>query len=148
MCGPTGRARPCGPGLRADPAGGEAGLEARYRAYLDCLNRRDWAALGDFVAEDAVHNGRALGLTGYRALLEGDVAAIPDLAFRPALVVVQPPHVACRLVFEVTPAGDLFGLPVAGRRVRFDENVFYRFAGGRIAEVWSVIDRAGVVVVD
>jgi predicted ester cyclase len=123
-------------------------LEARYRAYLDCLNRRDWAALGDFVAEGAVHNGRALGLAGYRAMLAGDVAAIPDLAFRPALVVVQAPHVACRLVFEVTPSGDLFGLPVAGRRVRFEENVFYRFDdAARIAQVWSVIDRAGVVVV-
>ncbi len=120
------------------------GLADTYRAYIACLNAQDWGSLGRFVAEDAVHNGTVLGLAGYRAMLERDFAAIPDLRFEIALLVVEPPRVASRLQFDCTPRGDLFGLAVNGRRVSFAENVFYAFRGDRIAEVWSVIDKAAI----
>ena len=119
-------------------------LSVRYRAYIDCLNRQDWAALGSFVHEEAEHNGRALGLAGYREMLEGDFRAIPDLQFQVQLLLTQPPFVASRLHFECTPVGELFGLPVNGTRVRFDEHVFYAFENGRIRRVWSVIDTAAI----
>lgn len=115
-----------------------------YSAYIDCLNRRDWDRLGEHVAEGARHNGEALGLTGYRRMLEGDVAAIPDLRFTIDLLVADPPVIGARLLFDCTPAGELFGLPVAGRRVTFTENVFYRFAGRKVETVWSVIDKDAV----
>jgi predicted ester cyclase len=120
------------------------GLADTYRAYIACLNAEDWGSLGRFVAEDAVHNGAVLGLAGYRAMLERDFAAIPDLRFDIALLVVEPPRVASRLQFDCTPRGELFGLPVNGRRVAFAENVIYEFRGDRIAEVWSVIDKAAI----
>ena len=119
-------------------------LEGLYLGYLDCLNRREWHCLGTFVAEAAIHNGLRIGLAGYQKMLEGDYRAIPDLRFTPEILTVSPPHVACRLVFDCTPVGTLFGLPVNGRRVRFHENVFYRFEDGHIAEVWSIIDRAAI----
>ncbi|MFO1048714.1 MAG: ester cyclase [Geminicoccaceae bacterium] len=124
------------------PAGPD--LADVYRAYLDCLNRRDWEHLGDFVGEDARHNGRQLGLLGYRAMLERDVREIPDLRFSLQLLIVQPPRLAARLAFDCTPSGMFLGLPVEGRRVRFAENVIYEFRSGRIAEVWSVIDKAAI----
>jgi predicted ester cyclase len=115
-----------------------------YRGYIDCLNRQDWPRLGDFVAVDAIHNGRSFGLDGYREMLEGDFRAIPDLHFSVDFLVVEAPKVASRLLFDCMPVGALFGLPVNGRRVRFSENVFYQFFDGRITEVWSVIDTAGL----
>lgn len=117
-----------------------AHLAARYRAYLDCLNARDWARLGQFVAADVSRNGATLGLDGYRAMLEADFRAIPDLRFEIGLLAAEPPIVAARLEFECHPAGTLFGLPVNGRRVRFAEHVFYTWRDGRIAEVRSLID--------
>ena len=36
------------------------------------------------------------------------------------------------------------GLPINGKRVVFAENVFYQFRSERIAEVWSVIDKAAI----
>jgi predicted ester cyclase len=36
------------------------------------------------------------------------------------------------------------GLPVSGRRVNFTENVFYEFRDERIAEVWSLVDKAAI----
>lgn len=121
-----------------------SGLATAYREYIACLNGQDWTNLGRFVDEDVHYNGERIGLTGYRRMLEGDFAAIPDLSFNVELLVCQPPQVASRLLFDCTPAATLFGLPVNGRRVSFSENVFYAFRGSRIASVWSVIDKAAI----
>lgn len=115
-----------------------------YRSYIACLNAQDWPRLGEFVAGDARHNGRRFGLSGYRQMLERDFEEIPDLHFHIALLVCDPPFVASRLDFRCTPRGEFLGLPVNGKRVSFSENVFYRFAGGKIEEVWSVIDKAAI----
>jgi steroid delta-isomerase-like uncharacterized protein len=122
----------------------ETSLADTYRAYLACLNRQDWDRLGTFVAADARHNGRPFGLAGYRAMLEQDFRAIPDLHFAIDLLVIEPPHVAARLAFTCTPVGDFLGLPVNGRTVSFTENVFYRFKAGKIAEVFSIVDRQAI----
>ena len=119
-------------------------LRDPYRGYIDCLNRRDWDHLGDYVGDEVQRNGETLGLAGYRTMLEGDFAAIPDLAFRIDFIVSEPPYVAARLLFDCTPKGELFGLPVNGKRVSFTENIFYRFANGKIETVWSVIDQAAI----
>jgi predicted ester cyclase len=99
-------------------------LSALYRDYIACLNRRDWAALGRFVDDKVQHNGRPVGLPGYRAMLERDVHEIPDLHFCIAHLVADPPSVAARLTFDCTPATTFLGLAVNGRRVFFAENVF------------------------
>ncbi len=119
-------------------------LAAAYRAYLACLNARDWERLGRYVADDVRRNGERMGLAGYRAMLEQDFRDIPDLTFEVALLAVDPPLVACRLVFDCTPSGTFMGLPVNGRNVSFAENVFYEFRDEKIIEVWSVIDQAAI----
>jgi predicted ester cyclase len=119
-------------------------LRDRYHGYIDCLNRQDWRHLGDYVGDDVQRNGEKLGLAGYRRMLEGDFAAIPDLVFKIDFIVVEPPYVAARLIFDCTPRGELFGLPVNGKRVSFTENVLYRFTNEKIETVWSVIDQAAI----
>ena len=119
-------------------------LSGVYRRYIDCLNRQDWAALTQYVADDAIHNGQRLGLSGYRAMLERDFREIPDLHFDIALLVAQPPLIASRLQFDCSPKATFLGLHVDGLRISFTENVFYAFRGGKIAEVWSVIDKAAI----
>lgn len=121
-----------------------ADLTGIYRAYIACLNRRAWDELGRFVHDDVVHNGRALGLSGYRGMLEDDVRMIPDLRFAVEVLVCDAATVAARLLFDCTPRGEFLGLAVDGRRIRFAENVFYRFEGGRIETVWSILDRAAI----
>ena len=77
-------------------------------------------------------------------MLRRDFRAIPDLHFAIQFLVCEPPRVASRLRFDCTPIGMLFGLPVNGKRISFAENVFYELHDGRIGEVWSVIDKAGI----
>lgn len=122
----------------------KAELADIYRSYIACLNRQDWPNLGQFVHEDVHYNGKRIGLSGYREMLEGDFRAIPDLYFDIRLLISEPPLVASRLRFDCTPKGVLFGLPVNGRRVSFTENVFYELDEGRIRHVWSVIDKAAI----
>lgn len=122
----------------------KAELSDIYRAYLACLNMQDWPTLGQFVHDDVVHNDRRLGLSGYRAMLERDFDEIPDLSFNIQLLMSDPPYIASRLAFDCTPKGTFLGLPVNGRRVSFAENVIYEFRGGKIAQVWSVIDKAAI----
>lgn len=115
-----------------------------YRDYIACLNRQDWPRLGDFVDGDVIHNGRRLGLSGYRQMLERDFAEIPDLHFDIQMLVCDPPRIASRLAFDCRPKGMFLGLAVNGKRVAFAENVFYEFRGAAIIEVWSVIDKAAI----
>jgi predicted ester cyclase len=115
-----------------------------YRAYIACLNSQDWPNLGQFVAEDACHNGQAFGLSGYRAMLEKDFSDIPDLSFNIELLVADPPFISARLAFKCSPKGRFFGLDIDGRTVSFCENVFYEFRYGKIIQVWSVIDKLAI----
>lgn len=119
-------------------------LSEIYRNYIACLNSQDWDNLSRFVAESASHNGRLFGLSGYRRMLEQDFRQIPDLRFNIQLLVSEPPWIASRLGFDCTPVGEFLGLPVNGRKVQFTENVFYRFDGGKIVEVRSIVDKAAI----
>lgn len=119
-------------------------LHGIYRDYIACLNARDLANLGRFVHPEASHNGRRLGVSGYRDMLENDCREIPDLFFDVVLLVCQPPHVASRIRFDCSPTAEFLGLPVNGRRISFTENVFYEFRDAKIANVWSVIDKAAI----
>lgn len=119
-------------------------LSSFYHTYIACLNARDLSKLERFVCDDVSHNGRAFGLPGYRQMLEKDFSDIPDLYFNIGILVSDPPHIACRLEFNCAPKSIFLGLPVNGRKITFAENVFYAFKEGKIAQVWSVIDKAAI----
>lgn len=121
-----------------------AALRSFYRDYIACLNAKDWPTLGRFVDASVVHNGRQVGLAGYRAMLEEDFDAIPDLRFEVQILTADPPYVASRLRFDCRPKGTFLGVEVNGRRVSFTENVIYEVADERIVQVWSVIDKVAL----
>jgi predicted ester cyclase len=86
-----------------------------YRGYVSCLNTQDWPKLGQFVDDDVIHNGRRIGLSGYRDMLVRDFDDIPDLYFSIRMLISDPPHLASRLGFDCTPRGMFLGLDVGGR---------------------------------
>ena len=115
-----------------------------YREYIACLNKQDWPHLGQFVQGAVHYNGKQIGLSGYRDMLEKDFGAIPDLYFDIRLLISDPPYIASRLAFDCSPKGKFLGLDLNGKRVSFTENVFYEFQREKIWRVWSVIDRAAI----
>jgi len=121
-----------------------ASLSEIDHAYIECLNRQDWARLSSFVDDEVEHNGRRLRLSGYRDMLVRDFNDIPDLHFTVRLLVCEPPRIAVRLGFTCHPGAEFLGLSINGRKVSFSENVFYEFRDSRIAIVWSIIDKAAI----
>jgi predicted ester cyclase len=115
-----------------------------YRGYIACLNKQDWPRLEKFVHDEVQYNGQQVGLLKYREMLERDFYEIPDLYFNIQLLISEPPYIASRLIFDCTPKGTFLGLHVNGKRVSFTENVFYEFRREKIAQVWSVIDKAAI----
>ncbi|MGF6574037.1 Predicted ester cyclase [Paraburkholderia fungorum] len=119
-------------------------LSEIYRGYIACLNAQNWQLLAQFVSDEAIHNGRKIGLSGYRAMLEKDFRDIPDLHFDIQQIVCEPPYIASRLRFDCTPVGTFMGLLIGGKRIVFAENVFYEFEREKIRQVWSIIDKAAI----
>ena len=119
-------------------------LEGIYLDYLDCLNRQAFDELGIYVDDNVEHNGRPLGLSGYRDMLVRDFADIPDLRFQEEIVVSNGTRIGARLFFDCAPKATVMRLPVNGRRVQFCEHVFYEFEHQKIRRVWSVIDKNGI----
>jgi predicted ester cyclase len=119
-------------------------LSGIYRDYISCLNRQDWPRLGQFVHDEAIHNGRQVGVSGYLKMLERDFDEIPDLYFNIQMLISDPPYIASRLGFDCTPRATFLGLEVNGKRVTFAENVIYEFRGEKIVQVWSVVDKAAI----
>jgi predicted ester cyclase len=122
----------------------DAELEAHYRSYLDCLNTRLLGRLDAFVHDELTYNGNPMTRADYRALLEDDIAAIPDLSFDVDLLVVGGEQVACRLKFHCRPEREWRGLRPTGQRIAFAEHVFYAFRDGRIDHVWSLLAHAAI----
>lgn len=117
-------------------------LESTYLAYLEVLNDRRFD--DRYVCDELVYNDRPLTRREYAAMIAEDTRAVPDLRFKAHLLSTGGGIVACRLWFECTPTKTFLGLEPTGRPVSFAEHVFYRFEGGRIAHVWSLIDRDAI----
>jgi len=115
-------------------------LAVIYREYISCLNKQNWQELGRYVHSDVQRNGDRLGLKGYEAMLRKSYEDIPDLEYKIGVLVAEPPILATRLLFDCAPHGELFGMPVNGKKVSFSENVFYVFRDEKIEKVLSVID--------
>jgi predicted ester cyclase len=115
----------------------------RYRGYLACLNEKRFDDLAGFVHDPLSHNERTLSLAQFQDLLRRDAAEIPDLHYGVERLVVDGDQVACRIRFDCTPVS-FRGLPASERPISFVEHVFYRYKGGRIAQIWSLVDMDAV----
>jgi predicted ester cyclase len=120
-------------------------LAARYRRYNAVCNEHRFADLGEFVTDDIVVNGEATGLAGYIAGLAAVVRAFPDYRWDLQHLLVDGDVVAAHFLDSGTHRGEWLGVAPTGRRVTTQEFAFYRWSGGRIAEVWVTADNLRVL---
>lgn len=66
--------------------------------------------------------------------------AFPDIHVAVEDVIAEGDKVVVRNTVTGTHQGEYRGLPPTGRSVTYNEIFIVRFAGGRIAEVWGVVD--------
>jgi predicted ester cyclase len=115
-------------------------LTAIYRRYHACCNAHEFDRLDEFVADDVEVNGEPQGLTGYVAGLRAVVRAFPDYAWQLHRFLVDAPWVSAHFFDSGTHRGTWHGVPATGRRVHTQEFALYRWAEGRIVEVWVTAD--------
>jgi steroid delta-isomerase-like uncharacterized protein len=66
--------------------------------------------------------------------------AFPDLHVTVEDMVEEGDKVVGRNTVTGTHQGEYLGLPPTGKSVTYNEIIIFRFAGGRIAETWGVVD--------
>jgi steroid delta-isomerase-like uncharacterized protein len=66
--------------------------------------------------------------------------AYPDLDIRIEDLIGEGDKVVSRNTVTGTHRGEYMGLPATGKSVTYNEIFIFRFAGGRIAETWGVVD--------
>jgi steroid delta-isomerase-like uncharacterized protein len=125
--------------------------QATFGRFHDAVNSGDVEAIAKVIDEvvdpDLVfHAPVPSGVTGVQALKQVWVTllrAFPDIHVAIEDVVAEGDKVVYRNTVTGTHQGEYRGLPATGRSVRYDEIFIVRFAGGRIAEIWGVVDVFG-----
>ncbi|NBE92950.1 ester cyclase [Nonomuraea sp. KC401] len=82
-------------------------------------------------------------VTGTQALKEVWtvlLSAFPDIHVEVEDVIAEGDRLVSRHTVTGTHQGEFRGLPPTGRSVAYNEIFVYRFANGRIVELWGVVD--------
>ncbi|WP_410601251.1 ester cyclase [Amycolatopsis sp. lyj-90] len=102
------------------------------------------AAIDEVVEPDVVfHAPVPMETTGAQALKQVWAVllrAFPDLRVTLEDVLEDGDKLVCRNTVTGTHQGEYRGLPATGKTVSYNEIFIFRFAGGRIAEIWGVVD--------
>jgi steroid delta-isomerase-like uncharacterized protein len=126
---------------------GQAHGETVRRFYEEYLNQNRPEALPFLVSENVVlHTAtEERGIVAYAALTDRLRVAFPDMQFTICDLIAKDDRVAVRWTMEATHAGPLAGIPATGKSVQQRANVIYRFADGKLAEEWALVDQAGML---
>lgn len=122
--------------------------KATYRRFLDAINTGELATISktidDIVHPDLVfHAPIPPGTTGAQAMKQVWAVllrAFPDIQVAGADVIAEGDKLACRNVVTGTHLGEYLGLAPTGRSITYNEMFIVRFAEGRAAEIWPVVD--------
>jgi predicted ester cyclase len=122
--------------------------KATFRRFHDISNSRDLervaTVIDELVAPDAViHTPLPIEATGpqlLKAVLGQLRRAFPDLHISVEDVIEEGDKIVARNRVTGTHQGEYMGIAPTGTRVTYDEIFILRFADGRIAETWGVVD--------
>lgn len=102
------------------------------------------AAIDDLYTPDyTVHYGSigsVKGTASIREQVESLFGGLNDLQFTVHDVMTEGDRVMTRYTFSGVHSANLMGVPPTGRRVEGSAMAIHRVQGGKIVEVWAVID--------
>jgi steroid delta-isomerase-like uncharacterized protein len=122
--------------------------KATVRRFQDATNSGDAELLSKTIDElvdpDAlIRTPLPIETTGAEAVKEVFarlLRAYPDLHITIEDLVEEGDKVVMRNTVTGTHRGEHMGVPPTGRSVTYNEIFIFRFAGGRVAEIWGVVD--------
>ena len=123
-------------------------LNAAYGRFHTAVNSGDYEAIAKTIDEvvdaDLVFHTRApIQATGVEALKQVWallLRAFPDIRVTTEDEIDAGDKVVYRNTVTGTHLGEYRGIAPTGRAIAYDEIFILRFAGGRIAEIWGVVD--------
>jgi steroid delta-isomerase-like uncharacterized protein len=126
----------------------QIGNKATIRRFHDATNTSDTELISNMIDElvepDAlIRTPLPLQTTGAEALKEVFARlhqVFPDLRVAVEDLIEEGDKVVSRNTVTGTHRGDYMGHPPTGKPVTYNEIFIFRFAGGRIAETWGVVD--------
>lgn len=129
----------------------ETANKALFMGFHDAMNSRDMdvirKAIDEIVDPEVVFHAPApTGESGTRALeyvWETLLRVYPDLHLTVEDLIAEGDRVVGRTTVTGTHRAELMGIAATGRPVTYAEIFIMRFAGGRVAEIWGVVDVFG-----
>ena len=126
----------------------ETSNKATVRRFDDVVSTGDAEVISktidELVEPDAViHTPLPIEATGAQLLKEVFarlLRAYPDLHITAEDLIEEGDKIVSRNTVTGTHQGEYMGLPPTGKSVTYNEIFIVRFAGGRIAETWGVVD--------
>ena len=85
-----------------------------------------------------------MNATQFRDMVTSWRTIFPDLRFQVEDVVGSGDRVAARFTFTGTHSAESWGIQPTGRKVNVTMMAFFRFANGRIVEMWEDYDEHGM----
>jgi steroid delta-isomerase-like uncharacterized protein len=117
-----------------------------FQALIENVwNARRVEALDDLLAPGFIMHttaGLRLDAAAYATVVRAHHEGFPDLAVELLATVHEGDVLAARLRIAGTMTGPFGGHPATGRAMRVEGRPWVRLEGGRIAELWSLMDDA------
>jgi predicted ester cyclase len=122
--------------------------KATFRRFHDATNTGDAELISKTIDElvepnAAIHTPLRIEATGVPLLKEVFrrlLRAYPDLHITVEDLIEEGDRIVSRNTVTGTHQGEYLGLPPTGKSVTYNEIMIVRFAGGRVAETWGVVD--------
>ncbi|WP_028921639.1 ester cyclase [Pseudonocardia acaciae] len=122
--------------------------KAAFRRFHEAMNTRDpeiiSKTIDELIGPDVLFHApvpvNATGAQALKRVWEVLLRAFPDIHVTVEDTVAEGDKVVFRNTVTGTHLGEYRGLPPTGRSVTYNEIFIVRFEGGRVAEIWGVVD--------
>ena len=128
----------------------EENVALAERFNREVFNGRDYDAMDDLIAADAVQHGPMTGqtLSGRDAMREYMTqihAGFSDLKATREMSLTDGDYVVSRYTYEGTHDGEFMGVPATGKRGKIHGITINRVEGGKMTESWVSTDFLGLL---
>ncbi len=131
----------------------EATNRAAFARLHDAVNTGDMELISKTIDEIAEPDVRirtplpvhATGAEALKQVWSILLQAFPDLHVTVEDVIAEGDKIVTRNTVTGTQQGDFMGRPPTGTSVAYNEIFIFRFAAGRVAETWGVVDSLSVM---
>ena len=124
--------------------------KATVRKYRAAHNQNNLAALDQIVAKDLISHsalpGLPPGLEGGKMAHQVFLKSFPDTQTTTEDLVAEGDKVMERYTARGTHTGEFMGAPPTGKKFSVESIVIYRFANGKIVEMWGLNDAQGLMM--